>query len=248
MRKAVLALCIAFLLPLAATATTAIIPAAASSTGVGGSRWVTTMALMNPRSTPVMLTLYVFPAAADNSNYQTNAKTLTIPGNSSMRIQDALGSLWGFSGLAAIRIDADAAFIVETRVINIGDPNNTYSLAISPAPTGVSAGQVGIAADVENDLSYRTNVGIFNNSASPAIVEVDIIDESGTQIGQTRWGMRPYSILQRPITELTSTAFAHATIRIVPPAGYSGQLYGYVSVVNNTSQDGSYALMQAYPR
>ncbi len=230
----------------------AVVPAAASLFGAYGSHYVSSLSLANPHPFPITVTAYLLPANSDNTNYRSGAKEIPLAANGGIRIEDPLAALWGTSGLAAIYLEStpssgnDAAFAVDSRVLNVANPTATFGLSLPGTLSGVSAGDIGLASDIENDEQFRTNFGLFNDSSETVAVTVELLADDGVVLGSKVFSLPPYSLSQRNVTEIASATFAHATLRVTPPAGGSGQVIGYTAVVDNATGDGAASLLQVY--
>jgi hypothetical protein len=236
----------------AVLASATVVPAVASLYGAYGSHYVSSLSLANPHPFPMTVTAYLLPAGSDNTNYQASAKTIELPANGGERIEDPLATLWNTAGLASIYLEAapasgnDAAFAVESRVLNVANPAATFGLALPGTLSGVTADDVGYAADVENDASFRTNFGLFNDASETAAVTVELLADDGNSLGLKTYALQPYSLKQTNVADITTAAFGRATLRVTPPSGYAGQIIGYTAVVDNTTGDGSSAILQVY--
>jgi hypothetical protein len=230
----------------------AVVPAVASTNGAFGTRWVSSLSLSNPHPFAMTVTAYLLPAGSDNTSYRASAKTILLPANGGTRIPDPLVTLWNSSGVASIYLEAmpdsgnDAAFAVESRVLNVANPAATFGSSLPGTLSGVTADDVGLAADVESDSGYRTNLGLFNDSAEPATVTVEVLADDGHLIASKTYSLPPYSVGQNNVTDITGATFARATLRVTPVPGYTGQVIGYTTVVDNATGDAATALLQIY--
>ena len=230
----------------------AVVPAAASLYGAFGSHYVSSLSLANPHPFPMTVTAYILPAGADNTDYRASAKTIDLPASGGTRIEDPLATIWGASGLATIYLETtpssgnDGAFAVDSRVLNVANPAATFGLALPGTLSGVTAGDVGYAADVESDAAYRTNFGLFNDSAETTVVTVELLANDGHLLGSKAYTLTPYSLIQKNVTDVTPSGFGRATLRVTPASGYAGQIIGYTAVVDNATGDGASALLQVY--
>ena len=230
----------------------AVVPAAASLVGAFDSHYVSSLSLANPHPFPMTVTAYLLPAGEDNTGYRASAKTIDLPSSGGVRIEDPLATLWGTSGLATIYLEStpssgnDGAFAVDSRVLNIANPAATFGLALPGTLSGVTADDVGLAADVESDATYRTNFGMFNDSGETVAVAVELLANDGHLLGSKSYTLPPYSLIQKNVTDVTSSGFGRATLRVTPASGYGGQIIGYTAVVDNVTGDGASALLQVY--
>lgn len=230
----------------------AYVPVVASTTGMGGSRFVSYLSVTNPHSFPMTVTAYVLPGGVDNRGFRATARPITLPANGGIRINDPLASLWGTGGLGTLYLESvpgpgnDGAFIADSRLLNVANPNATYGLSVPPTLSGIRSTDRGYAADIESDVQYRTNIGLFNDSSAVAAVRVEIVADDGSLIGSRTYSLPPFALVQDAVTNVTSSSFSHAAVRVIPPPGLSGQIIGYVAVADNATSDAAVALIQPY--
>src|SRR5262245_53739114 len=231
---------------------TSIVAGVASATGVGGARYVSSLSLANPHPFPLSVTAYLLPAGSDNTNYRASARVIDLPAGGGTRIEDPLVSLWGTSGLASIYLEAipsagnDSSFAVDSRVLNVANPAATFGLSLPGASLGVTAGDIGLAPDIQNDADYRTNFGLFNDWSEATNVSVELLADDGSVLGAKSVALPPYSLQQTNVSEFAAAPFQHAVLRVTPAEGYGGQIVGYTSVVNNATGDGAAGMLQTY--
>jgi hypothetical protein len=229
-----------------------VVPAVASVNGAYGSRYVSSISLANPHPFPLVITAYLLPLGSNNTNYQASARTINLPANGGTRIEDPLATLWSTAGLASVYLEAtpnsgnDASFAVVSRILNVANPAATFGLALPGSLSGVTASDVGYAADIESDSVYRTNFGLFNDSSKSVTVMVDLLDNTGGVMGSKAYPLLPYSLLQANVSDIVAGSFGRATLRVTPPSDYDGQLIGYAAVADNTTGDASASLLQIY--
>lgn len=229
------------------------IPVAASTSGAGDSRFVTSLALAHMHSFSLTVTAYLLPGGTDNRNFRASARTIVLPGNGGTRITDPLLALWGYSGLATIYLESipspgnDAAFSADAPILNVANPNATFGISIPSTLSGAGPSDIGIAAGIQNDNRYRTNVGVFNDSSSPTSATVEIVADNGILIGSRVYNLQPFSLIQDPVSNITATSFTNAAVRVKPSAALNGQIIAYaVRADNNTNDVVAGPLLQRY--
>ncbi len=228
------------------------VPVVASTPGVAGSQFVSYLSIVNPHPFAITVTAYFLPGGADNRGFRATGRAIPLSANGSTRIVDPMATLWGASGLGTIYLESppasgnDGAFVVDSRLLNVANPNATYGLSVAPTISGIRSIDRGWAADVQSDARYRTNIGLFNDSLSSATVRVEILAENGSVIASQSYTLLPLSLTQDAVTNITATNFSHASLRVTPPAGLNGQIIGYVAVADNATSDASVSLIQPY--
>jgi len=228
------------------------VPVVASTPGSGGSQFVSFLSIVNPHPFSLSVTAYFLPGGVDNRGFRATARPIVLPANGSTRISDPMAALWGATGLGTIYLESlpgpgnDGTFVVDSRLLNVANPNATYGLSVAATISGIRASDRGWAADVQSDARYRTNIGLFNDSSSPATVRVEILAETGTVMAAKEYTLPPLSLIQDAVTNITATSFSHASLRVTPRAGLNGQIIGYVAVADNATSDASVSLIQPY--
>jgi hypothetical protein len=229
-----------------------IIPAVASTPGAGNTRYVSSLSIANPHPHPLTVRMYVLPAGSDNTSYRTSERTITLPAYGGTKIDDPLATQWNRSGLASIYLEStpaagnDAAFVVESRVLNVANPAATFGVSVPGATSGLEAGDAGYAADAQSDDHYRTNIGLLNNSGTTTVAKVDVLSDAGTLLGTKNVALAPYSLAQFSIGDVTPARFSRATVRVTPDQSLDGELIGYLSVVDAATGDGTFSPIRPY--
>jgi len=235
-----------------APASATYVPVVASTPGVGGSQFVSFLSIVNPHPFPLTVTAYFLPGGVDNRGFRATARPIVLPANGSTRISDPMATLWGATGLGTLYLESppgpgnDGAFVVDSRLLNVANPNATYGLSVPATISGMRASDRGWAADIESDARYRTNVGLFNDSLTAAAVRVEILAESGAVMAAKEYVLPPLSLVQDAVTNIVATSVSHASLRVTPPAGLNGQIIGYVALADNATSDAAVSLIQPY--
>lgn len=232
----------------------ALLPFVASTNDTSGARWVTTLSLANPHAFPLTVRLYLWPTGTDNRNYRASERVVTLPPEGGRRISDPLVTLWERSGAAAILLEASASdgnpasFSVESRLLNVANPEATYGLAFSGSFAAITARDSGYAADAESNVRYGTTIGLVNDSSEPATVLVELLRDNGSLLGSKSYTIPPYSPIQIALTEVTTEFFTRATVRVTPASALHGRLVGYVAVTDRATGDAAAHPLRPYPR
>lgn len=228
------------------------VPVVASTTDANGIRLVSLLSVANPHPFPMTVTAYWLPAGTDNRGFRATARPIRLPANGATRILDPLASLWRASGYASIYLesksdpDLDGAFIVDSRLLRVVDSDATQGFSVPATLSGIASSEKGYAADIQSDARFSTDIGLFNDSSAFAAVRVEIVAEEGTVIGVKEYVLPPLSLLQDAVTNITATAFSHASLRVTSLSGGNGQIIGYVVVTDNTTRSASLSLLQPY--
>ena len=79
-----------------------------------------------------------------------------------------------------------------------------------------------MAPDVENDASYRTAFGLFNDWSKATTVTAELFGDDGAVLGSKSYSLPPYSSQQNNLSDIAGTPFRHGVLRAIPADGYAG--------------------------
>lgn len=234
-----------------------VLPAAAHTTGVNGTRWMSDVAIQNFQSTPLFVQLAVIESGegtSDNVFPIANADaaaSVRVPANGSVLLRDVLNGHRGLSNVTgAILIGADRPFAVTSRTFSMTPDGNTIGQTVPPARDFVdnTVGDTDLATAVAyvpgliDNAGFRTNLGavIGNGSAtSDLVVNVSVRAADGTSAGTRTITVAPgnFTHLQFNVRSIIGTRamdIGSAEFRIT--AG-NGAVVPYASVIDNATAD-----------
>jgi len=247
-RALLVAICLAIPLGLAAQPRPSefyFLPVVAHTEGDRASFFISDLSIVNPQSDSVEVTVYVLPGGVDNTNYQATGKAFTLAAHASLFLPDVLKAQWGGQGLATLVLaatggaSADRRFVGTSRTYNNANPAGTFGLAVAPTFTETPTGSQAMLAGLANNAGYRSNIGVFNDSASPASVGIEVFDASGASLGKTAIALPPYSLAQTSVQ--TFAGKFDSGYAVVSPSGVAGMsLVSYAAVADNGTSDATY--------
>ena len=231
-----------------------IIPAAGSVAGGGGLFFKSDVTLVNYRDTPQQVVVGFWAQGATNALNLASYKSVTLPSQQFITIQDFVANSLGSSGLGSLvfipytgtTLDANAAIDGFSRIYtkqpgSAGTVSQPFD-AIDPDTLSVQYIDEGIALGLRQDADFRTNFGIVNVDPSPHAYKVSFVGEK----------------LQ---TNITLTVPAYGMIQQAIPAGDYGALQllyqvtdagnnnvswiGYASSTDNVTGDGWVSIASA---
>src|SRR5262249_31267841 len=185
------------------------LPVVAHTEGAASSFFQSDLSIVNPQSDSIEVTAYVLLGGADNTNYLATGKPFTLAAHASLFLPDVLRAQWGQSGLATLVLaatggaSADRRFIANSRTYNNANPLGTFGLSVAPTFVETPTGGQAMLAGLSNNASYRANIGVFNDSASPATVTIDVFDSTGASLGSFDVLLAPYSLAQKSVKDFT---------------------------------------------
>ncbi|HEV8661047.1 MAG TPA: hypothetical protein VGS96_20775 [Thermoanaerobaculia bacterium] len=172
------------LLPLAASAATLIVPAAASTDGANGSRWQSELTLHNTANRAIVVTL-VFH---DQSGPAETA-TVTVPARNTVALTDVVHTKFNRdNSLGAIEIniaDADANRIaVASHTSDVaGEGEFGQDIPAVKTTDAATAGDLAVITGPSSAADFRFNAGVY--ALENTTVRWDLVHADGT-VAQTK--------------------------------------------------------------
>lgn len=220
------------------------IPAAASNPGRHGTQWATDLWIYSPVADSSSTVYLAFFPDGDNAD-QPLEVPVEIPLLSTVKISDAVFTLFGEHRPGAIRLRSEYPFEARSRTVNRGGEDGSYGEAI-PAVALEDASEGSIfpgAANVPGGAGVRTNLGILNLSEeeTSGYVLVTAPDPHGTHYGQAHFDIGPRGWWQGDLFELIGVEdqVIEDALVVVISGEPEGHL-AYLSRVDNASGDGAY--------
>lgn len=215
------------------------IATAAHLGGSGGSMWATDFAAFNPGTAPATLALYMLPRDGDNAGITpiarsvSNGQTLTLP--------DIVLGTFGNANLAgAIQVCSDRPVTVSSRTFTReGAKTYGFGSQATRREQAIAPGSTRSIADIRENGSFRTNLGLTNVSRTTATVKVKLTLSDGTVVGEQTYPVKPWSHIQRNrvVRDFTTANVAGAVLTIEPSGG---SVIAYAAIVDGSTNDSSY--------
>lgn len=226
------------------------VPAAAHASGVNGASWRTDLEVHNPGATAVTFDVALLRQNADNGGSPTT-KSYSLGPQQSVRYADALASLFGFTGAAALRLSSSPGpILVNSRTYNLIGPN-TVNLPVDasfgqfvpglPEAEAIGYGEEGRLIQLSHRDSsaltgFRTNIGFVNTTGSPIDLKVDLYTADGTFLGTVQdaathlppWGFAQVNAVFAPFS--ASLEDGYAVVRTSTPGG---RFFAFATVIDN---------------
>ena len=221
------------------------IPASAHVSGVGDANWRTDLEIFNPGQTRASVTVALLKAKTSNHNPQTRSYTLD-PGEA-LRFEDALMSIFGFDGGAAIRVvNTSGMAAVTSRTYNL-QPDGTFGQFVGGviSHTAIQPGQEGRIIQLTHNRSttsgFRTNIGFVNATGSSITVQVALYRADGSYLGTKSYPLQPYmfqqedKIFQKVVSGDVDDGYA-----VLTTSTAGGAFFAYGVVIDNRTDDPIY--------
>ncbi len=255
--KLVSLLLVLFAVPLVAQVNdTYVIPAAANTPGLYGTRWMTSFSVFNPQPDYPLTVSVTYLPSAEKTPGKALEVTFTVPANGTALSDNILEDLYGVSGTGALLVATfpednpkvansilARAFLVTSSTYN-NSSTGTYSQTIPGVWAGLqnfaTDGISSIAHGVRNvdRLGWRSNIGAVNLGRSNITLNVWIRDREGrTIIKNTPLNIPPLS--HRQVSMPAEVNGGSIEFQVDDP-GKDAVVFPYVSTIDRISGDPTY--------
>jgi para-nitrobenzyl esterase len=215
-----------------------VLPGLASTAGAAGTRFVSTVWLMNPNDVEVTADLgLVTPAGPAPA-----AARVTIEPRATLRLDDPVAALFGAApGAGTLTVRAASPVLVRGVTANVADPRGTFGLALTASRAGdaLRAGETGVGAWLAHTAAAgtlsRTNVAVTLLEAGSETL-VTLVDDSGLVRGEERVAGDAPLFWQRSVSEIA--ADPEIPLGRVEVTVLRGSAVAYAAVVDNVTGDG----------
>jgi hypothetical protein len=189
-----------------AAAETTYLPGAAEVTGLAGARFSSTLEISNPGGSGTVATIGLVPMSGKAA---PSPVTRTLAAGESLRIPEALGTLFGLADGAAgtLTVTADEPLLANLSTRNVAAPEGAYGLGLLPVASSdlLGAGETGhsiwISQSADPKSGYRTNLSV--TLAEPGtVVEVRVLDAEGRVAGTATVTAATPEVWQQPAAAL----------------------------------------------
>ncbi|MEE4271440.1 MAG: hypothetical protein V2I67_07200 [Thermoanaerobaculales bacterium] len=235
----------------AATGTSLYLEATAHVAGGNDTNWRTDVGLHASGHEDAVISIELLRHGRDNSN-PADAE-LTLEAGQSSDLEDVLGSEFGFTGKAALRITPRRGTLaVTSRTYNLLEEGNALGLPAGatfgqfiPAVLGATAigfGDEGRLIQLSHNTGTtdgsRTNLGLVNSTGAELSVEIDLHLDDGELLGTVGRQLLPYEYrqLDRVFESVTNGAVEDG-YAVVRPMTAGGAVLAYASIVDNLTGD-----------
>ena len=238
MAKALRVVWLALLVVSVGSAQELYVPAAAHTSGAGGTVWRTDLEVKARAGEQASFTVELLEERTANTD--PVAATFSLEPGASLRLADVVDAVFSFNGSGALRLTAvEGAILATSRTYNT-NPSGTYGQYI-PAMDAEAAAEHGhdyALVQLSSSEAYRTNVGVVNTTGASVTLEFDLFTASADSLGSVPLTLRPYEMRQIPaIFTLVTSEEIEDGYAIVRTSTEGGRFFAYASVVDNLSGD-----------
>ncbi len=215
-----------------------VLPGLASAAGAAGTRFVSTVWIVNPGDAAVAAELGLVTAAGPAAA----TPRVAIGPRATVRLDDPVAALFGAApGAGTLTVRAPSPLLVRGVTANVANPRGTFGLALTAARAGdaLRAGETGVAAWLAHTAAagafFRTNVAVtLLEAGSEALVT--ILDDSGLVRGEARVAGDAPLFWQRSVGEIAANPeipLGRVEVKVL-----RGSAVAYAAVVDNVTGDG----------
>ncbi len=216
------------------------LPVVGRAVGVGGSYFVSDLALVN---TDLGRDLDVEAVFLPDGRSDAYRKTITLGGGELLQTRDVVAQLFGATnGTGSLRLDLSHPHAVAVVRTYNDQPAGTAGFSNEGVPRGTALGDGEKGVILQHWLpGYRTNIGFTEVSGLPTDLTVTAFDESGAKLGSEVFALAPYDH-----TQVNGRALFQSRGRIeVEVKG--GGVFAYASTVDGKTGDPIYQAAERLP-
>lgn len=183
---------------------TAWLPVIGKVAGQAGTNFVTDMRVVNNGGAVANVTIDFYAQNPSGSASPAATKNITVAPGEQKVLNDVMQATLGVSsGLGGAKITSDQNVLVTARVINDlrGENKGTAGFAYDADEAGETGGTL---AFLTQNADYRTNIGYFNPSSSPATATFVARRADGSVLGTSSVTVPGFAMLQQPAFSLVS--------------------------------------------
>ncbi len=208
------------------------VPVMANTTGVGGARFVSYVAILNPTSSSFSIEATLFDAFG-----ATREATITLAAGEMKTFTNFLDEVFDFAGGGAVTFrspDASNRFIVSTEVRTEGAAFSTPVTVLEFPASNSRSFSMGITVNA----SSRANIGCFNQSDVQNVITATVRDKNGLALGTINLTLAANAWGQTGV----NTVVSDGIIQFDPAEAASC----YAVVVSNSTHDGRFVAAVEY--
>jgi hypothetical protein len=228
--------------PAMAPLSTLYLPAIGNVTGASGV-FLTDLSITNASNSAV--TTQATFIDHDGSNASPMSVSLTLDAHQTLRMADALGTLFGvtqgYGALQLATLDGSAALVATARVYT---PSLTTSGTVGQQINAISTQDLrvwGSLLGLEQDAAFRSNVAFLNPGASSVAVTLELRDATGILLASRTLDLPASRYLQRSLPALFSGVPFPSDAAVTLSFKTSAEpIFAFASVIDNHTGDPSF--------
>jgi len=207
--------------------------AAANTSGAQDSSWRTDLTLLN-RSGAVATAEVRY--RADDGAVENTA--VVINTGEQQTLDDVIGDM-GMSGGGSLQVFSDHPILVSSRTYNTSDDGTFGQFLDGYSPTTTaSSGDLVWLPQLQQNPSFRTNIGVLNSGDESVTVHIRLFDQAGQELAARRRTLPPMTRIQfqEPFSRIAGRDDideGYATVTVEAGNG----VVAFASVIDNATND-----------
>lgn len=217
------------------------LPAIGNITGASGI-FLTDLSLSNT-SNATVVTRATF-IDHDGSSASTAPVSLTLDAHQTLRMSDALGTLFGvtqgYGALQLTTLDGSSSLVATARVYT---PSLTTNGTVGQQINAITTQDLrvrGSLLGLEQNAAFRSNVAFLNPGASVVPVTLELRDETGNVLTSRTLDLPPSRYLQRSLLSLFAGVSFPSDSAVTLSFQTSTPIFAFASVIDNQTGDPSF--------
>lgn len=216
-----------------------VVPSAARVGGIGGTSWRTSLAVVNPGTSPAGVEVRFLGHDADGRSGP--AATLSLSPGEGRTYEDVLASLFGVGdGWGALLVSSSEPGLVLLAQTATPGSGGTYGHALPAFADAdlVGPGRSRTIAGLREDGLFRTNLVLANATEAALDVDVALVADSGATLATRRYTLPPLGTAQatRVARELGVAGRVSGRLVLSTPTP-GGALAAYAALVDESTGD-----------
>ncbi len=231
------------------------LPAVGQGPGYQGAQWDTLVWIHNPGE--IAANVQIFFLARQSSNPEPRVHYTVVAAGETLRIANAIETLFGFYGFGALRIVSDHKVLVNSRIYSLPEGATedqsvgqfsaaipaSFALAVGESAQVLGAHQT---SPLEESL-FRFNFGLVETVGGEATVQVALFDGDGLALAEKHYSLGAFGCIQANLADLVAVDSDNLRLAVEVLSG-NGRVVVMGSGVANTSNDASTFEMQFLDR
>lgn len=187
--------------------------------------------IFNPSGTKeIVITAAFLPLGQDNTAPTT--REITIRSREMAAFDDVVGSLFGASGLGAIRLSSPDEFLATSRIYATVAAGTLGQFV--PGLDASAAKPKGILLQLKATGSFRTNMGFVNPNATATSVTIRFYDRNNAVVGSpSSQTIAPFSVIFPIVIDAAKGDFSNGWVAYEA----SQPIFAFGSIVDNGTTD-----------
>lgn len=149
----------------------------------------TDVRVFNPSRTSAITVDAYLLSLANSDNRGRFPVSFVVNPREQKAFDDVISSLFGGSGIAAIRFVSGDPFSVTARIYAEDVAGTKGQFAVAPSPDSIALR--GAVLQLESTDAFRSNIGMLNASEEPATIVLRLHAKDGSDVGSISFVLRP---------------------------------------------------------